>query len=646
MKLPSFKFRRKKKDVGPVEASNTGPRPKTNSSGGAKQWLLLHFEKPLLFAVLIIFGLLVYSGVGKLQVQSDQTPEKLSKMATQLETKIKQSSWEEGSYPIPDFSAKITAARSEITPDLYTFKAPGIEKIKTGAKRSEPEFLTANDLRAVGGNGIFWIKDPAAKPAAKVPDKKRGGAKSKTPQQPRRGVAPPTNSVGEGRRWVIITALAPMHEQANNYLEHFADAGGYDPKRDVPEYLAAKIQRLTLSDAGADENIDWKNAQMWGWREFGELESGEANRWAAKAPEPVDPRFVDRALAKPLGPLAFREWGRQATHPEIPLATAKAKKGSFSPKIQTPVLRDNSDPSAGNSKFNIKFSPFDNENTNAENKPQQEEQPDPNAVVKRATHQRVAENRLVRIFDYDVEPGKVYLYRIQLALKNPNFKDLDIDPRFLEDPVRMQARQYRESVWSEPSNAVRVPEDRQVYVEIREENKEADAPIIVMGNVVREIDFDKGEQRTGRVSLQPGEIANQTIADKQLQQGKGRPEINSNNPISTGFALIDWHGGTEPLDGLDGLPAPDDAEETVMTAPAEMLFLDSQGNIFMRTSVGDAKVARNFAQQWDFLVEENDNQKDIENQRVRGDEDPTNLLRNEDKKERKPRNRKEAQRKK
>ena len=215
-------------------------------------------------------------------------------MATQLETKIKQSSWDEGSYPIPDFSAKITAARSEITPDLYTFKAPGIEKIETGAKRSEPKILTANHLRAVGGNGIFWIKDPTAKPAAKVPDKKRVGVKSKTPQQPRRGVAPPTNSVGEGRRWVVITALAPMDKQANNYLEHFADAGGYDPKRDVPEYIAARIQRLTVSDAAAGENVDWKKRPRVGiWRI---LAASKREKWTPGQPGPRSPWIRDLSI--------------------------------------------------------------------------------------------------------------------------------------------------------------------------------------------------------------------------------------------------------------------------------------------------------------------------------------------------------------
>ena len=544
MKLPSFKFRRKKKDTEPVEASNAPPRPATSSSPGAKQWLLLHLEKPLLFAVLIIFGLLVYSAVGKLQVQSNQTPEKLSKMATQFEARIEQSAWDKGAYPIPDFSTKITAARIKITPDLYTFKAPGIKKIKTGAKRREPDFLAANNLRAIGGNGIFWMKDPTAEPMPKAQGKKGGRAKSKTPQPPRRGVAPPSNSVGRGRRWVVITALAPLDEQMNNYLLHFADAGGYDPKRDVPSYLAARIQRLTVSDADTTENVDWGKSREWEWREFRQLEREEADSWATRAPEPVDPRFLDRALAKPLGPLAFRDWGLQATHPEIPLAPPKAKKGkapTTSPQggTSTGNLQDDSVPSADNANNDF----FDGGNATDNKPPSQEQQSEPPIIVNTPPSQRFAKNRLVRIFDYTVEPGKIYRYRIQLALKNPNSEELGIDPRFLENPVKMQTRKYRESGWSKSSNAVRVPADEQVYV-VTNGNKEGpEGNIIAREIIVREIDFDKGEQRTGRVSLQPGEVANQKAAAKQLQQGKNGPAINNKSPISTDLVLLDWQGG-------------------------------------------------------------------------------------------------------
>ncbi|MDP7269437.1 MAG: hypothetical protein QF408_14850 [Pirellulales bacterium] len=232
---------------------------------------------------------------------------------------------------------------------------------------------------------------------------------------------------------------------------------------------------------------------------------------------------------------------------------------------------------------------------------------------------------MVRIFDYNVEAGKIYRYRIQLALKNPN---VGIDPRFLENPSQMQDGKYRESVWSEPSNIVRVPADEQVYV-VTNGNKEGpEDNIIAREIIVREIDFDKGEQRTGRLSLQRGEIASQKTDEKQLLQGKGSPAINNNSPISTDLVLLDWHGGESlggfggPPDGDQDRPAP---EQTVMTAPAEMLFLDSRGNLFARNSLSDAAVTGAFNKQWELRMDQ-DEQRAEKKQDEQGDETEEELI--------------------
>ena len=419
--------------------------------------------------------------------------------------------------------------------------------------------------------------------------------------------------MGEGRSWVVITALAPLDEQTHNYLLHFADAGGYDPKRDVPSYLAARIQRRTVSDTDAAENDDWDPVPN--WSVFVNLEKKEADSWAARAPERVNPDFFDPALAKPLGPLAFRNWGHWATHPEIPLAQPKARKGrppARGPRggNPTPGLIDPNVPGGGN--------------TNVQS-PQQEQQPEPTTVDNGPPTARSAGIRLVRIFDYNVEAGKIYRYRIQLALKNPN---VGIDPRFLENPAQMQDGEYRESVWSEPSNIVRVPADEQVYV-VTNGNKEGpEDNIIAREIIVREIDFDKGEQRTGRLSLQRGEIASQKTDDKQLLQGKGSPAINNNSPISTDLVLLDWHGGESlggfggPPDGDQDRPAP---EQTVMTAPAEMLFLDSRGNLFARNSLSDAAVTGAFNKQWELRMDQ-DEQRAEKKQDEQGDETEEELI--------------------
>jgi hypothetical protein len=290
-------------------------------------------------------------------------------------------------------------------------------------------------------------------------------------------------------------------------------------------------------------------------------------------------------------------------------------------------LIDPNVPGGGNAKFDIKFNAFDDGNTNDEKSPPQEQQPEPTTVDNGPPTARSAGIRLVRIFDYNVEAGKIYRYRIQLALKNPN---VGIDPRFLENPSQMQGGKYRESAWSEPSNIVRVPSNKQIYVEEigKETNEEENTTMRVGKSVVREIDFTAGEQRTGRLSLQRGEIASQKTDDKQLLQGKGSPAINNNSPISTDLVLLDWHGGESlggfggPPDGDQDRPAP---EQTVMTAPAEMLFLDSRGNLFARNSLSDAAVTGAFNKQWELRMDQ-DEQRAEKKQDEQGDETEEELI--------------------
>ena len=50
---------------------------------------------------------------------------------------------------------------------------------------------------------------------------------------------------------------------------------------------------------------------------------GVTDDWAAQSEEVVDPRYLDAdgVLAFPLPPLVGRDWGAEATHSEIPLAS-------------------------------------------------------------------------------------------------------------------------------------------------------------------------------------------------------------------------------------------------------------------------------------------------------------------------------------
>jgi hypothetical protein len=67
---------------------------------------------------------------------------------------------------------------------------------------------------------------------------------------------------------------------------------------------------------------------------------------------------------------------------------------------------------------------------------------------------------LFRFFDFSVQPGKHYRYRVKLVLANPNYGML---PHFLERDG-MEKVKTLEADWSEPSPPVAVPRDSQVLV--------------------------------------------------------------------------------------------------------------------------------------------------------------------------------------
>ena len=77
------------------------------------------------------------------------------------------------------------------------------------------------------------------------------------------------------------------------------------------------------------------------------------------------------------------------------------------------------------------------------------------------------EYQLFRFFDFDVEPGKQYRYRVRLVLANPNYQ---MNPLFLEDekqskiPYLEEKGEDDERGWSEPTPAVFVPRDGRVLV--------------------------------------------------------------------------------------------------------------------------------------------------------------------------------------
>src|SRR5262249_19822555 len=80
----------------------------------------------------------------------------------------------------------------------------------------------------------------------------------------------------------------------------------------------------------------------------------------------------------------------------------------------------------------------------------------PNAAAQPAEEK--IEYRLLRVFDYSVEPKKKYRYRVRLWLNNPNF---GIEPQFLKDTESAKTEGLA-GEFSEPTGPVTIPDGQGV----------------------------------------------------------------------------------------------------------------------------------------------------------------------------------------
>lgn len=84
----------------------------------------------------------------------------------------------------------------------------------------------------------------------------------------------------------------------------------------------------------------------------------------------------------------------------------------------------------------------------------------PGRTVAGTTPRIEVKYQLFRFFDFTVEPGKQYVYRVQLVLFNPNYR---LDPQYLERP-ELAEQPWLETQWSDPTDPVWVPMDARLVV--------------------------------------------------------------------------------------------------------------------------------------------------------------------------------------
>jgi len=356
---------------------------------------------------------------------------------------------------------------------------------------------------------------------------------------------------------------------------------------------------------------------------------GVVTDWAMQMPEIVDPRYLgEGTLAFPLPPLVGRDWGREVTQSEIPLVAdaqelAEEDKKSDPADAATPGSTEPADffsggpstgtggvgrpsmmggyggaPSRGGRGFGGELGGRGYGGAmggrgyggGMEGRGYGYGEGGGRGAGYAGGLGQNGELQapcwLLRFFDFSVEPGKKYKYRVRLAMLDPNQSyggryvsadslDQEADKRIRQAKATRKSRTvpFRLTEWSKPSVTVSIPLAGSVKVASTKPasdkfNDEPSATLLVESFGTD----DKGNaiQVAEEESFHRGSVANMTKDTKVLVEGGRAYDPVSRFPFRTGITVADIRGG-ERLTRDEERPA-----RVLLMGPAGQLFVQDE----------------------------------------------------------------------
>lgn len=193
---------------------------------------------------------------------------------------------------------------------------------------------------------------------------------------------------------------------------------------------------------------------------------------------------------------------------------------------------------------------------------------------------------LFRFFDFKVEEGKQYRYRVQLVLANPNY---GVNPQWLErDDLGVQP--FLQTDPSGPSPVVAIPRDSQALV-VSAKGPSATLMLVHFNYRDGEVSFEEFAQ------IQRGQLLN---ARNRESSGVVQPMMGDTMMPGYGSGMMPGYGGTARveekktvdyltdtvfLDGAGGGSLP--GKDKTITEPSFAFLLDPNGNLMVRSELDD-----------------------------------------------------------
>jgi hypothetical protein len=612
--------------------------------------------------------LLVYSSIGRKRFE--ETPRDLVQAADDARRKIDPPNQDSNNLPpdsgieVIDYRAKVEEVGQRIDERLFaTHTLWNRPLFAERRKRGEPGLFPVQDLHCTAGMGRFAVQGRATGIAG------LGGPTVGTENDP--GTVEKEEPLG--RRWVVVTGVVDDEKYWKAFRECFKDVIKKYPDTDVPDFVYYRVERAEAGDVGKSGELKWTRFNL-------RREMAKTRDWnVGVSSEIIDPRYIDEDIVFPLGPLVDRDWGVEIAHPpEIPMPSEEDRyrlpgEQEHPDDLDGPDVPDFDDPTGPGRRSPMGMGRPGLEGGLIEPGAGRRT-PTRRPAMRRpsmrglnpeygdtmglggAGRRRTASRRpgpaggepgmigpggrgsglsgteeppphlLFRFFDYSVEPGKRYRYRVRLLLRNPNH---GVDARYLEPGLQQlikadenlpkakkQWKKYIESDWSEPTEIVTVPrDDRVLAVSVKPTLRPTVAgPTATL--LAIHWDMHDGVEIFDEFEVQRGSLADfldQKIPDSEDASrlpGPGMgislgPEMGFGQEYGEPGALrqpkksrrrkkkeeldegekVDYKTGVLVLDIQGGQRLP--GRNRDLTEPGEMLLLEPDGSLIVRSDVGD-----------------------------------------------------------
>jgi hypothetical protein len=454
---------KKKEKEKPVAGGEKKSKRKASRGSGEglaklKSFVVNHIEKLLLGTMGLFALFLVYSGFSKDPLDKD--PDAVRAAISQARSSIDRQTWaqvKQERQPEPDrFDQQAEQDIISIDPTAYAMIVPFHPRLQEqGKRRTDPELLAPFDIEVRPGFGALAIKSSNRESSiSSVVGQNSTDLRSIPSELTDRMRDKVETSMGgtyQGRFFVAITGLIPYQKQFEIYREAFEGAAEYDTERDVPTYVGLEIERAEVQTDGTLSPWEPLNT-------YQAMSEPEA-LWESRLDERADQDHLLRDLVMPLPPLVLRDLDQWARHSSVPEDDANQVPAGGEPRGEPEAGQATEQPP----RRSWSDRPNSRSAGTRHGTPAADEPPPETTSGEVAQPLLKVENGMLRFFDFTVEPGKKYQYRVQAVLEDPNNPESGKipAPASCEPDVVLRRESatdhFRQTAWSEPTDTVVVP---------------------------------------------------------------------------------------------------------------------------------------------------------------------------------------------